>query len=405
MHEPARPIDDEKMVIFVAPYFTPTAPMAYSLCLALPHLMRRGWRIAVVGEEVIAPEAEIVVKIPQSQRNFLLRRAALRREVARLRKRWPSAVVAGLPGFPLDADLTAFHFSQSLWLQKQFACGFSGARALLRMALHGWLWCWESLHLAGSKGRLLAPVSESMAAHLQPRAPDARIETLPNCYDVGRFNQEVRDAHATAARQRFGFSDRDYVFTFVSQGHYERKGFWLAVEALHLLRQTREAIPFNPRFLVIGGQPSTLRRLTARLDREYPGWPGWLTFAGMTREPEVVMSAANAFLFPSYFEAFCLAEIEAAALGLPLLLTGHGGTEMILSDGSNGLLLESDARSIASTLGVFLGGRSKLGEIDQGGRRPANFVPSVGKALKPESYAVRLEILLEKSRKTGRTAR
>jgi len=43
-------------------------------------------------------------------------------------------------------------------------------------------------------------------------------------------------------------------------------------------------------------------------------------------------------------------EIEAAAMGLPLLLTPHHGSEMILKDGVNGLVLPFDAAGIAEIL-------------------------------------------------------
>lgn len=402
MGEPVRSNDDRKTVIFVAPYFLPSAPMSYASCLALPHLVKRGWRVIVVGEEVVAPEAEEVVKIKRMWRRPLLRRIAMQREVSGLRRRWPQAVVVGLPGFPLDGDLTAFHFSQSLWLRKQWELGISSFRAGLHFAGHAWLWCWENLHLSMHKGRFLAPVSESMAEHLRQRAPAANVEVLPNCYDASRFNHEAKKKYRAAARRKLGFSTSDYVFIFVSQGHYERKGFWLAVEALESLRNEKNSFSWTPRFLVIGGRPATLQRLERRLDRQYPGWRDWLTLAGATDKPEEAMSAGDAFLFPSHFEAFCLAEIEAAALGMPLLLTRHGGTEMILEDGVNGLFLDGDPRSMTEMLKMYLQGGSKLGQI-VGGEicRPALFVPSTGRALDPEGYAARLEVLLEKSRRKG----
>jgi len=50
-------------------------------------------------------------------------------------------------------------------------------------------------------------------------------------------------------------------------------------------------------------------------------------------------------------------EIEAAAMGLPLLLTPHHGSEMILKDGVNGLVLPFDAAGIAAIIvnGIRMG--------------------------------------------------
>lgn len=110
------------------------------------------------------------------------------------------------------------------------------------------------------------------------------------------------------------------------------------------------------RLLVVGGVPRTLDRLKKRLNADHPGWEEWLHFAGSTSEPEKFMAAADAFLFPSYSEALALVEIEAAACGLPLFLTHHHGSEMVLENGVNGSLIDFDPAHIAKTLGRFLDG-------------------------------------------------
>jgi hypothetical protein len=49
-----------------------------------------------------------------------------------------------------------------------------------------------------------------------------------------------------------------------------------------------------------------------------------------------------------------LVEVEAAACGLPLFLTPHHGSEMVLRDRLNGRLLEFDADAIARVLTEFV---------------------------------------------------
>lgn len=157
-------------------------------------------------------------------------------------------------------------------------------------------------------------------------------------------------------------------FAFVSLGHHRRKGFWLAIEALALIRAEGFR---NARFLVIGGLPATLTAIQERLERTVNDWREWITFTSQQSAVEHYLAAADAFLYPSYFEAFCLAEIEATALGLPLLLTPHHGTEMILRDGVNGLKISYDPREIAETL------RTVLTE------GTVKFTRDLGKALNP----------------------
>ena len=65
-------------------------------------------------------------------------------------------------------------------------------------------------------------------------------------------------------------------------------------------------------------------------------------------------AGADAFLFPSYSEAFALVEVEAAACGLPLFLTRHHGSEMIFEENVNGRYVEFDAAKIADVLREFV---------------------------------------------------
>ena len=210
--------------------------------------------------------------------------------------------------------------------------------------------------------------------------PTTSVRTLPNSYDESRFNPGTRAQWNSPMRRELGYSEQDFVFCFASQGHYKRKGFWLAVESLARLRAgERSDNSRRVRFLVVGGTVATLARLQTTLTRVQRGWEAWITFTGTQPNIERYLSAADAFLFPSYFEAFCLAEIEVGALGLPLLLTPHPGTEMILRDGVNGLRLSFAPTEIARTLASFL----------QKGLPP--FVASAGRALDRATYARALE--------------
>lgn len=202
------------------------------------------------------------------------------------------------------------------------------------------------------------------------------VQTLPNSYDETRFNPAVRGHWRTASRGEFRIEDDDVVFAFASLGHYKRKGFWVAVEALVHLRS--DPGRGRTKFLVIGGSPVALAALQKQLDEHAPDWKSWIIFTGHQPLLEKPLSAAEAFLYPSYFEAFCFAEIEAAALGIPVLLTRHHGSEMILEDGVNGLWLEFDAAAIADTLRRFVR------------MQPSPFRRSVGRALKRTQYVERL---------------
>jgi glycosyltransferase involved in cell wall biosynthesis len=170
-------------------------------------------------------------------------------------------------------------------------------------------------------------------------------------------------------RAKLGFATEDTVFTFVSAGHYRRKGFFLAVDAIanvrakvaqHVLSAPdADARCANARLLVVGGRQDRLATLQKQLNLQHPDWREFVTFTGMVPDVERHFAASDAFLFPSYSEAFALVEVEAAACGLPLFLTRHHGSEMILEEGVNGHFLEFDSHQIAAVLAEFVRGHWK----------------------------------------------
>jgi len=63
-----------------------------------------------------------------------------------------------------------------------------------------------------------------------------------------------------------------------------------------------------------------------------------------------VYASADAFVFPTAYEAFPLSMLEAAASGVPLLVTRVSGAEDLLLDGVNGWFITRNAGDIAQHL-------------------------------------------------------
>ena len=63
-----------------------------------------------------------------------------------------------------------------------------------------------------------------------------------------------------------------------------------------------------------------------------------------------IYQLADAFVFPTSYEAFPLVALEAAASGLPILATAVNGIRELVSDGVNGFLISRDAGQIARRL-------------------------------------------------------
>jgi len=255
-------------------------------------------------------------------------------------------VIYSVAGYLTDCDIAHVHFSPFDWEKRQRLLTMCSLRDVIERALN-----WLSLihtrrYLRQTSARKVISVSEAVAADVLRENSALNLHVLPNSYDPGRFNTAVRKAVRSEMRAKLGYEENDCVFIFVSTGHYRRKGFFLAVESLRMLYQAHS----NVRFLVVGGSNERLASLKSELGL----LPEWMTFTGMVADVESYFAASDAFLFPSYSEAFALVEVEAAASGLPLFLTPHHGSEMILEDGVNGRLLEFDARQICEVLKAFV---------------------------------------------------
>ncbi len=283
-------------------------------------------------------------------------------------------VIYSIAWYLRDCDICHVHFSPFDWENRQRILGIHSVRDLAERlvnlcGLHRARRC-----LRHTPARQLICVSQAVADDMRAENPRLPLEVLPNSYDPRRFHLGVRDQFRAETRRQLGYDERHHVFIFVSAGHYRRKGFFLAVEALGRLIVGHPEV----RFLVVGGHPARLVALQAELGQQQD----WITFTGMVPDVERYLAAADAFLFPSYSEAFALVEVEAAACGLPLFLTPHHGSEMILEDRINGRSIPFDAGQIASVLAEFIEGHWQLQR------------PSLKHAIDSDTYAERFTNLI-----------
>ncbi|MBK1882484.1 glycosyltransferase [Luteolibacter pohnpeiensis] len=194
---------------------------------------------------------------------------------------------------------------------------------------------------------------------------------LPNSFNPERFNTKKRSSFRAAMRKHYGFSEDETILAFCSFGHFVRKGLLNAIEAVDKLRSSGRSI----RLLVLGGNESTISDIRSRMASKRMNGEG-VVFAGLVSATEEHLSAADALIFPSFFEAFSLVEIEAAALGIRLYLTPHPGSEMILREPENGRLLPWNLDRMVDVL---------ADDFDSGMMQKPH--QEIGEALTPDSYA------------------
>ena len=73
-------------------------------------------------------------------------------------------------------------------------------------------------------------------------------------------------------------------------------------------------------------------------------------FVGRRVRPAPYLAAADAFVFPSGYEPFGLAMLEAGACGLPLIVTRTEGSDELVRQGENGFVVEREPAAIAAVL-------------------------------------------------------
>ncbi|MES2569170.1 MAG: glycosyltransferase family 4 protein [Verrucomicrobiota bacterium] len=378
-----------KSLLWVDAHMEFRSPSVQHLLHSLPSIREAGWEIEIWCLRSDAPRdaaRHVFIPAPKWLGPFELLYFSLAVNLYGLWRKFFGrpmrfTVIHATCGTYLGANLTSVHFVSSLWAKKQIELGFDTWKEVARFLLGFGGVVFERLTWWSPSIKKILCVSDSIAREIKERAPaGVPVETFPNSYDETRFNPDVRERYRQAVRTELGLQPCDTAFVFVSQGHYKRKGLWLAVEALARLRQERLS---HLRLLVVGGSAATLDSLRLQLAVRAADWKKWVLLLGMQPQVEKYYAAADAFLFPSYFEAFSLAEIEAAACGLPLLLTPHHGAEMILRDGINGMELSFDPREMSCQL-------RRRGRPQRECARLPPFAPGAGRGLNRAQYARQL---------------
>lgn len=327
--------------------------------MAGPILRAEGWEIEVWAARVTSPaEVDKWVRIvcpplpaPFNYWIFSMLATAYRLFVYPLRPQAEKnrTVLFSTGYYSWIVHYSLIHFSSWDWFKAQLKLKIESTRELIQFlgsmmsSLVDWL-------MANNPySGILLPVSRSIAEDFKGMSILGRdFRVLPNARNVNQFTCSDRLAWRERSRNKFEFHEEDIVFAMTAMGHFKRKGLFNAIEALDRLRKSSGRSEI--RFILIGGNEKALKLLIAWLDRYYVEWRTWIKLTGIVENVGECLSAADAFIFPSYSEAFSLAEVEASAMGLRLYLTPHHGSEMILNPDKNGRFIDWDPARICEVL-------------------------------------------------------
>jgi glycosyltransferase involved in cell wall biosynthesis len=255
-------------------------------------------------------------------------------------------------------DTSYCQFCHRLFLREyRDRLGSKGLRTRLRLLdhwLHGKMEPWVFRHVK----RIVVP-SEGLAAELKKEYPFAaeKIIILPNPVELERMKAPA-DFDRAVFRSARGVGPGDVLLVFVALGHFERKGLPQLLDAMVALKMPQLKL------CVVGGQADLIEAYKRKCkDMQLDGQ---VIFAGMQTDTRPFLWSSEGFVLPSYYETFSLVTFEAAAAGVPLLVSRIYGVEEFLVDGENGYLIDTTSEGVRGGLQRLLASsdrdRGRIGE-------------------------------------------
>lgn len=277
-----------------------------------------------------------VHSVPAASRPVLLRYVTFHARVARRLSIWlkrrSGAVVQATQGQFVGAEIVYAHFCHGAYLASlDWRAQWRSLRFWARWATHAFN-AWRE-RLAFEVAQCVVVPSQGLKRELLAhyRLPASHIEVLANPVDVAKFARPD-DFDVAAARRASGVPQGRIVLSFMALGDFERKGLGILMDAIAGLAPGERA---KLSVLVIGGQPSEIAAFQARA--QGLSLQDHFVFVGLHKDVRPYLWQSDMFAFPSLYEIFSLAILQAAAASLPVLVSqGLYGAEEFVRDGVNG---------------------------------------------------------------------
>ncbi len=192
---------------------------------------------------------------------------------------------------------------------------------------------------------------EDVDTLLDLRIPADRVRLLGNGVDLDRFTiDRLAPGEVAHRRRELGFGPDDVVCGLVGRLVVE-KGYREVFAAVHELRDRCPRL----KFAVVGpSEPDKADAIAPELMQRAED--DGVVFLGRRDDVEELYPLFDLYALASYREGFPRSAMEAAACGLPLVVTNIRGGRQVVDDGVSGLLVEPrDPVSLANGLEAIAG--------------------------------------------------
>ncbi|OYX85621.1 MAG: glycosyltransferase family 1 protein [Flavobacteriales bacterium 32-34-25] len=153
-----------------------------------------------------------------------------------------------------------------------------------------------------------------------------------NGIDTAYFSKDEVSLHEKESlKKELGISDNDFIFVFV--------GRLVGDKGINELISAFSQLPTpNSRLLLVGPLESDLDPLYAETLKEIENNSNIIS-VGFQNDVRLYYSISDCLVFPSYREGFPNVVLQAGAMGLPSIVTDINGSNEIIVDGENGIII------------------------------------------------------------------
>jgi len=181
--------------------------------------------------------------------------------------------------------------------------------------------------------------------------PESKLPVVYLGVDLDQYHPSERHRLRAAQRSALGLRDDDFALVHVGSG-FERKGV-----ATLLRAAARSSVPCHA--IIVGGDKheSRYREMAHAL-----GIGRRVHFMGVQPDARPYYSAGDVFVMPSLYEPFGNANMEALAMGLPLVTSTKSGVAELLRPGVTGYVHDAlDVDGIAASIRALSDRDRRLG--------------------------------------------